>query len=79
MYGILRFVKFLTGKDLEGSQVCMWNMSHITALWSAMKPAGVGAPEIRIVLWEWWHAYSIRLLGVISQLIKPIAYSIGVI
>ena len=56
----------------------MWNMSHITALWSATKPAGVGAPEIRIVLWEWLGAYSIRLLGVISQLIKPIAYSIGV-
>ena len=56
----------------------MWNMSHITALWLAMKPAGVGAPEIRIVFWEWWHAYSIGFLRVISQLIKPIAYSIGV-
>ena len=53
----------------------MWNMSHITALWSAMKPAGVGATEIRIVFWEWVVAYSIRFLGVISQLIKPIAYS----
>ena len=53
----------------------MWNMSHITALWLAMKPAGVGAPEIRIVFWEWLVAYSIRLLRVISQLIKPIAYS----